>query len=257
MEELSTRWLAPDPGRLWQTAVVTRVVAETQQATTLTLDLGEPPEFLPGQYYLVRLALDSHPWAIEQPYSVSSSPYPPSALIEITVRQVPGGRASQTLTQKLSLGDQIHLRGPFGFLTWSEDSGGPLVLIGAGSGVAPLMSIIRYAKLRCANVDMALICSSREFSSVLFRSELELLAATTKSLRVAHTFTRSGADEYSHFHRRIDAAMINEATYHLRGIDPARVTYLVAGSADMVASTRYALYELGVAEYQIMSEDHA
>jgi ferredoxin-NADP reductase len=112
--------------------------------------LPEVPELQAGQYYVLRLATPSPPGAVEQAYSVSSSPYPPSAEIEITVREVTGGRISPVLVHHVQVGDLLHVRGPFGFLTWSEDDGGPLLLLGAGSGVAPLMSIVRYVAARRA-----------------------------------------------------------------------------------------------------------
>jgi hypothetical protein len=111
-------------------------------------ELAEPAHFVAGQYYLVRMRVDVVPGVLEQAYSVSSSPWPPSSEIEITVRDVPGGRTSRVLARQVREGDQLHLHGPFGALTWNEADGGPLLMIGAGGGVAPFASIVRFASVR-------------------------------------------------------------------------------------------------------------
>jgi ferredoxin-NADP reductase len=98
-------------------------------AATLRLELPEPEHFAAGQYYLVRMRVDAAPKGVEQAYSVSSSPWPFSSEIEITARVVPGGRVPPVLTRQVGDGDQLHLDGPFGALTWNEAGGGPLVMI--------------------------------------------------------------------------------------------------------------------------------
>ena len=251
------RFLAPDRGQFWDEARVTAIALESTSATTLRLALPEVPELQAGQYYLVRLATPSPPGAVEQAYSVSSSPYPPSAEIEITVREVTGGRISPLLARHVRVGDLLHVRGPFGFLTWSEDDGGPLLLLGAGSGVAPLASIVRYAAARGATTPMTVLCSSRDRNTVLFRQPLEDLDRSQPWLSVVHTFTRAGDDPYPRYHRRIDAAMIDEITAPPIGPARADATYLVAGPPDMVAAVRRALSELGVPDARMASEDHA
>jgi ferredoxin-NADP reductase len=251
------RWLAADRGRLWEPALVVATDPDASQTKTLRLRLPEAPELLPGQYYLVRLAVDSPPVVVEQAYSVSSSPYPPTSEFEITVREVPGGRASRHLVRHVWPGDQLHVRGPFGFLTWTENDGGPLVLIGAGSGVAPLMSITRYAAARGATTPMTVPCSSRDRAAVLFRQALETLDQDHPWLSVAHTFTRSPHDPYARYHRRIDASMIDEVVHGAQRADDGEPSFLVAGPSDMVASVRGALGTLGVPDARVYSEDHA
>lgn len=258
----AARWLVPDPGRLWELADVVDVTSDTLEATTLRLQLPEAPEFLPGQYYLVRLAIDARPGAVEQAFSVSSSPYPPSPQIEITVREVPGGRASPHLAHEVGVGDQLHVRGPYGFLTWTEEDAGPLVLIGAGSGVAPLISIVRYAVARGSTMPMTLLCSSRDRPRILFRRAIEELVQRAPWLSVVHTFTRSPEDGYARYHRRIDAPMIDEVARSvldtgLADSDLADILFLVAGSSTMVGATREAIAALGVSEACVSSENHA
>ncbi|MEO9180831.1 MAG: FAD-binding oxidoreductase, partial [Acidimicrobiales bacterium] len=155
-EHFAQRWLAADHAREWDVATVTDVRHEGADATTLRLELPQAASFVAGQYYLVRLCISTGPGTVEQAYSLSSSPWPLSPFIELTVRSVPGGRVSPVLARQVEVFDQLHLRGPFGSLTWDETNEDAVVMIGAGSGVAPFMSIVRSASLRGSTVPMAL-----------------------------------------------------------------------------------------------------
>ena len=248
------RWLAPGQATTWELA---RVVAAQREdaATTLQLRLPTAPDVLPGQYYLVRMAIGTRPFAVEQAYSLSSSPYPASDEVEITVRALAGGRASPLLAHEVEPGDLLQVRGPYGFLTWTEHDGGPLLLIGGGSGVAPLVSIVRYAAARVVEVPMTLLCSSRDRSSALLRKEIAELADRHPWFDVVHTFTRSPWDPYARYHRRIDPLMLADMLAGSRaGVPDASY---VAGPGDMVLSVTSALGELGIAASSIFSEDHA
>jgi len=256
-DEFARRWLAPDLGRLWEVVTVVGVRPEGSDAATLRLELPEPASFLAGQYYLVHMRVDAAPGVVEQAYSVSSSPWPPSSEIEITVRHIPGGRLSPVLARQVGEGDQLHLHGPFGSLTWNEADAGPLVMIGAGSGVAPFASIVRFASARQSAVPMALLCSSRERASVLFREPLEELDRSEEWLSVTHTFTRSPWDPSARYHRHIDAPMIDGTIEELGLRNSAPLSVLVAGPPEMVASVRTELATLGIGNDRICSELHA
>jgi ferredoxin-NADP reductase len=169
------RWLVAEQKGQWDLARVVAVHPDVS-ATTLRLRLAETPELLSGQYYLIRLAIEVPPGTLQQAYSLSSSPFPPSPEVEITVRAVEGGRASPLLARRVQVGDFLQVQGPYGFLTWTEHDGGPVVLIGAGSGVAPLVSIVRYAATRLAETPMTMLCSSRDRATVLLRKPLESLS---------------------------------------------------------------------------------
>ena len=175
-------------------------------------------DFVAGEYYLVRMRIDGARVRRTGVFGLMS-PSPPSSKIEITIREIPGGHASPLLARQVGDVEQIHLRGPFGTLTWNEADGGPLLMIGAGSGRAPFASIVRFASARHSTVPMALLCSSRDRASILFREPLEELDRCQDQSSVIHTFTRSPRDLSAHFHRRIDAPMINEVSGNLvRGI---------------------------------------
>lgn len=249
------RFLAPDRVGLWEEARVVDVRGEADGVRTLRLGLPQVADFLPGQSFHLRMAIESRPYAIEQPYSASSSPWPPTDEIEITVREVPGGRVSPLLVREVRPGDLIQLRGPYGFLTWSEREGGPLMLIGAGSGVAPLVSIARYAVARDAKVPMTMLCSSRELSAVIFREEFDDLARRRPWFSVTHTLTRRPDPRHATYDRRIDAAMIAELLER-RGWETTAVSFYVAGPAGMVAATRSAVAEVAGRGARLYSEDH-
>ena len=251
----SERWLAVDRARMWEKAEIVGV-DRRPAATRLRLRLAEAPEVLAGQYYLVRMAVDASPGVVEQAYSLCSSPYPPGPEVEIAVRDVPGGRASPLLARLVEVGDLLQVRGPYGFLTWTEADGGPVGLIGAGTGVAPLAAIVRYAAARRLEVPMTLLCASRDPTTALLGEELEELDRRLPWFRLVRTYTRSPHDRSARYHRRIDADMLAEvfeaSAHALRPI-----TYYVAGPGDMVITTRAMLGSLGVADEVIYSEDHA
>jgi len=255
--EFPQRWLAPDPGGLWLVATVVGVRADGRDATTLLLELPEPVDFVAGQYFLVRLRVDAAPRVVEQAYSVSSSSWPPSSTIEITVRDVPGGRLSPVLARRVSAGDQLHLHGPFGALTWDGVDASPLMMIGAGSGVAPFASIVRSASARRSTTPMALLCSSRDRTTALFREALDELDHREDRLSVIHTFTRDPEDLSAPYHRRVDASMLNEVIGKLRLWDPTPPSLLIAGPLEMVAGVRQACATLGVEDERVNYELHA
>jgi len=155
----SDRWLAADQAALWEAARVVAVCRDPS-ATTLRLHLPETPVVLPGQYYLVqtrhRRSTRRRPTGVLA--LLVGLPIRPE--IEITVREVEGGRASPLLARRVQVDDVLAVRGPFGFLTWTEQDGGPVALIGAGSGVAPLVSIVRYAAARGIETPMTMLCST-------------------------------------------------------------------------------------------------
>lgn len=223
---------------------------------TLRLEPTRPAHFDAGWYSLVRTRVDTSAKGVGQAYPIPSSPRPPSSEIEVTDRDVLGGRVSPVFTRQVSDGDQLHLHGPLGTLTWSKADGGPFVMIGAGSGVAPMASIMRLASARQSTVPMALLCSNRERASVLLYEPLEELDHHEDRLSVTHTFTRSPWDPSARYHRHIDVPMIDDVNEELalRSLAPQLV--LVAGPPAMVTSVRAVLATLGIGEDRIKRELH-
>ena len=218
---------------------------------TLRLGLEESTGFLPGQYYNVRMSVPGRSTPIQRAYSVGSSPVPNSSIIDIGVREVPGGLISPLLVGTLALGDRVEVRGPVGRFTWTADDGGPVLLIGAGSGAVPLMSIIRYAAASDLDIPFRLVCSSSSFDHAFYHRDLSELAQRHSWLEVIHTFTRDPLDPRATHHRRIDRAMVADATTNQF---PGR-TY-VCGPPTLVENVQGWLGELGVDPARVRTEKY-
>ncbi len=130
---------------------------------------------------------------MQRSYSVGSSPFSDASVFDLGVREIPGGLASPRLARDLSPGDRIEVRGPAGRFTWTEADGGLLLLVGAGSGLVPLMAIIRYGAAADLAVPMRLVCSSASFEFAFYHEDLTRLAETRGWLNVVHSFTRDFA----------------------------------------------------------------
>jgi ferredoxin-NADP reductase len=194
------------PGRLdWLLASVVAKRRETPRVFTLRLASDAWEGHLPGQHIDVRLTAEDG-YQAQRSYSVSSAPAQGS--LELTVEDLPDGEVSPYLTEELRPEDLLELRGPIGgYFTWTEADGGPLLLVAGGSGIAPLMSILRYRDAVGSTVPTTLLYSSRSWEEIIFRDELERLAADP-ALRIAHTLTRSHPDEWEGYTRRIDGAKL-------------------------------------------------
>src|ERR687890_207536 len=177
------------PGRLgWQLARVVEKQVETPRVMSVRLESDSWPGHLPGQHLDVRLTAEDG-YQAQRSYSVASAPAAGS--LELAVEEILDGEVSPYLSQELRPGDRLELRGPIGgYFTWTEADGGPLLLVGGGSGVAPLMSILRYRKAIDSDIPVTLLYSSRSWDEIIYREELDQLSADPAS-RVIHTLTRS------------------------------------------------------------------
>ena len=237
----SARDVSRSKQTLWQDARLIDIIEETPDAVTLRMRLEDSANFLPGQYYNVRLSVPGRTGPIQRAYSVASSPVPATSVIDIGVREVPGGLISPQLVRGLRIGDRIEVRGPVGRFTWTSDDGGPVLLVGAGSGVVPLMSMIRYAAAADLNIPIRLVCSSSSFDNAFYGCDLADLTEQYSWLEVVHTLTRDSSDARAAHHRRIDRRMIAEA---VAGQFPRRA--YICGPPTMVEDVQGWLGELGV-----------
>ena len=226
------------------------VIDEAPDAVTLRLRLGDATGFLPGQYYNVRLAVPGRARPVQRAYSVGSSPAPDPSVIELGIREVPGGLLSPLLVS-LRVGERLPVRGPYGRFTWDGRDGGPVLLVGAGSGMVPLMAMIRHAAQRGRRDPVVLVCSASTYPHAFYRDELARLAARHSWLRVVHCITRDPREPRAHYHRRVDKTVLSES---LDGIHP-HAAYL-CGAPAMVESTAEALVGLGVAPGAIWTEKY-
>ena len=194
-------------GRLtWQIAVVVAVVQETPRVKTIAFDVPGWAGHRAGQHVDVRLTAEDG-YQAERSYSIASAP--DGARIELTVERLEDGEVSPYLTEELRRGDQIELRGPVGgYFVWDPSVKVPVLLVGGGSGVVPLMAMLRARSAAASDVDMRLLLSSRSWDDVIYRDELERLEGD--GVRVIHTLTRSQPPGWSGYARRVDSSMLAE-----------------------------------------------
>jgi ferredoxin-NADP reductase len=233
----------------WQVATVTRIQPETPRVKTFTLAL---PEWMPhqaGQHYDVRLTAPDG-YQAQRSYSIASEPER-RGLIELTVERIEDGEVSPYLHDVLQLNDQLELRGPIGgYFVWDSPSGGPLVLVAGGSGVVPLMAIVRHRAALKSDIPTRLLYSSRSAEDVIYAAELDRLQATGHSLEVIQTLTRSQPSGWTGYRRRIDLPMLAEVT---RPFGTAARCYL-CGPTVLVEAAANHLLELGIPPAQIRTE---
>lgn len=237
-----------EPRPQWQTAEVQHVIHETSETVTLRIALSEAPGFLPGQYYNVRYPVEGRPRPIQRAYSIGSSPVPDASVIDVTVKEMEGGLVSPKLVHRVEAGDKIEVRGPHGNFTWTESEGGPLLLVAAGSGVVPFMSMIRYAVVKGLTVPTRLLFSSKSAEFVIYAEELARLEREHEWLEVVHTFTRAPGDPNARYHRRIDRSMVSDSVAELTGgvRDPESIIGYVCGAPELVDSAQAALLSCGL-----------
>jgi ferredoxin-NADP reductase len=214
----------------------------------LTIDLPDWEGHLPGQHVDVRLTAEDG-YQAQRSYSIASASHPTS--IELAVERLDDGEVSTYLTDVLVPGDQLELRGPIGgYFTWMPSDGGPVLLVAGGSGVAPLMSIIRQRFLEDSNVPMRLLYSSRAWDEVIYRDELTELAARDDGFELAQTLTRRQPPGWTGYARRIDRDMLQEVAYP---IEQTSLAY-VCGPTALVESAANLLVELGYAPERVKTE---
>jgi ferredoxin-NADP reductase len=224
---------------LWRLAEVIEVVPETPRTKSLALEVPEWEGHKAGQHVDVRLTAEDG-YQAQRSYSIASAPE--DERLMLTVERLDDGEVSPYLTEVLMAGDKLELRGPIGgYFAWEEGDGSPLLLVGGGSGVVPLMAIIRHRAAAGSRVPVRLLYSSRSYEEIIFREELETLAARDASLEVIHTLTRSRPEDWIGYHRRIDAEMLREVSW------PANENPLafVCGPTSFVEGVADALVRLG------------
>src|SRR5919204_2548810 len=198
------------PGRLiWRLGRVTRRLDETPRVKTLVLAVPGWPGHRAGQHVDVRLtAVDGY--QAQRSYSIASAPEDPEQ-VALTVERIDDGEVSPYLVDELADGDQLELRGPIGgYFVWDAAMGGPLLLVAGGSGVCPLMAMIRHRAARGSGVPTRLLYSSRSLEDVIYKEELDRLAGRADGLEVFHTLTRSQPTDWNGYARRLDREMLAE-----------------------------------------------
>ena len=183
----------------------------------------------------------------QRSYSIASAP--DGTRIELTIERLDDGEVSPYLTDELRPRDRIELRGPVGgYFVWEPSQGGPLLLIGGGSGIAPLMAMIRLRASTRGGIDARLLFSSRSWDDVIYRAELERLSGD--GMTVVHALTRSQPPGWLGYARRVDHEMLEEV-----GPSPAeRPRAFVCGPTPFVEAVAEALVRIGHEPQQIKTE---
>ena len=236
-------------GRLtWRLGEVVDAVEETARVRSIRLAVPDWPGHRPGQHVDVRLTAEDG-YQAQRSYSIASAPEAPH--VELTVERLDDGEVSPYLVDELRTGDLLEIRGPIGgYFVWEARTGGPLFLVAGGSGVVPLMAMLRHRAAVGSTARARLLYSSRSLEDVIYGRELERLAASGDGLGVVHTLTRQQPPGWTGYGRRIDAEMLAEAGWPA-GDNPA---VYVCGPTALVEAVATALVELGHEPARIRTE---
>ena len=233
----------------WQIAAVKSITPETPKVKTFTLTLPDWTPHRAGQHYDVRLTAPDG-YQAQRSYSIASEPERRGE-IDLTVERLEDGEVSSHLHDVLVPGDQIEVRGPIGgYFVWEAGMGGPLLLIAGGSGVVPLMAMIRHRAAAGSTIPTRLLYSSRTPEDVIYSNELEKLRATNTGLEILHTFTRAQPPGWTGYARRIDNQMLSEVVKPL-GISPQT---FICGPTLLVEAAANGLVQIGVESGQVRTE---
>jgi len=231
-------------GRLtWLVAEVVETVTETPHVRTLVLDVPGWPGHRAGQHVDVRLTAEDG-YQAERSYSLASAPADGPAL---TVERLDDGEVSPYLVDEVVPGDKFELRGPIGgYFVWdAEEAAQPLMLVAGGSGIVPLMAMLRHRAASGSKVPARLLYSSRSLGDVIYRAELEQL-----DVDVVHTLTREQPPGWTGYGRRVDVDLLREACF--APSDDPRV--FVCGPTSFVEAVADGLVSLGHRPGRIRTE---
>lgn len=240
----------PEP-LAWQIATVSAIRAETAEVSSYTLRLPAWRAHRAGQHYDVRLtAADGY--RAQRSYSIASPPG--DRTVALTVERLDDGEVSPYLVGELRRGDGLEIRGPIGgYFVWDVAVGGPLLLVAGGSGIVPLMAMLRRharadASVR-AEVPVRLLYSARTPDDVIYHTELARLA-DPPLVEVVFTFTRNAPPAWTGYRRRIDRAILESVSW-----PPSAAPHAyVCGSTGLVESVATLLVELGHAASRVRTE---
>lgn len=197
---------------MWRIGTVVAVRDETVTARTITLEVPDWPGHLAGQHVDVRLTAEDGYSAVRS-YSIASGPNSEKVL-EITVERLPNGEVSPYLTQQVAAGDRLELRGPIGgWFVWRAEQTERIQLIAGGSGIVPLMAMIRSHASAKSTAPFRLLYSVREPAAVFYHDELEKRSENDDSFTLTYAYTRATPKDWPRPPGRIDASLIAAAAW--------------------------------------------
>jgi ferredoxin-NADP reductase len=224
---------------VWRIGEVVETRPETPRVKSLFLEVPDWEGHKAGQHLDVRLTAEDG-YQAQRSYSIASAPE--DGRLELVVERLEDGEVSPYLTDELRVGDRLELRGPIGgWFTWEAKEGGPLLLVAGGSGIAPLMAMIRHRAAAHSDAPTRLLYSSRSRDDTIYAEALDRLAAENGALEVFHTLTRSQPPGWTGYSRRIDREMLEEIAPSPEG----RPLVFVCGPTPLVEAAATALVELG------------
>src|SRR5215212_573345 len=224
---------------VWRIGEVVETRPEAPHAKSIILEVPGWEGHKAGQHVDVRLTAEDG-YQAQRSYSIASAPE--DGRLALVVERLEDGEVSPYLTDELRVGDKLELRGPIGgWFTWEAREGGPLLLVAGGSGIAPLMAMIRHRAAARSDAPTRLLYSSRSREDVIYAEELDRLSADDGTLEVFHALTRSQPPGWTGYSRRIDREMLEEVGWP----SEERPLVFVCGPTPLVETVATVLVELG------------
>jgi ferredoxin-NADP reductase len=223
----------------WQFADVREIATETYRVRRLLLLARGWHGHLPGQHLDIRLTAEGG-YQAQRSYSIASPPE--DELLALTVEHIDSGEVSPYLFYELRAGDQLELRGPIGgYFVWTAAMGGPLALIAGGSGVVPLMAMLRHRARQTSRAPALLLYSTRSIDDMIYRRELDMMARDDPALRVVTTLTRQQPAGWMGHRGRVGKELLAEACFP----PDQRPRLFVCGPSSFVEHVSEILTEVG------------
>jgi ferredoxin-NADP reductase len=233
---------------MWELAAVTDVVMETPRVRTLVLDVPDWRGHRAGQHVDIRLTAEDG-YQAERSYSLASPPEEPPA---VTVERLDDGEVSPYLVDEVVVGDRFEVRGPIGgYFVWEANGpADPLFLVAGGSGVVPLMAMLRHRAATGSTVATKLLYSSRTIEDVIYRDEIDQLGARNDGLEIVYTLTRAQPPGWTGHAGRVNRELLQEVAFPPTQ-NPA---VYVCGPTSFVEAVAGTLVEMGYEARRIRTE---
>ena len=237
----------------WQIATIRSISDESPRVKLFNLELSDAVKFRAGQFYDIRLTAPDG-YQAQRSYSITSSPDDLST-IELAIELISDGEVSSYFHEAVQAGEQIEVRGPIGgHFTWNPNLPKPVLFVGGGSGIAPIMSMLRHRRSSGSHTPALLLFSARSQTDILFREELEEMSQDDPELKLVFTLTRGAPPDWSGGTRRIDHEMIDAAFENLAGSASLPDRAYVCGGSNFVEAIGDLLLDTGMGFRSIRTE---